>query len=173
MFSKQDLAQALRKALAAVLGGLLAFALLSALLIAGVVLVLRAAVTGLTPLVGEAAALGLTGLACFLLLGVFFWRLIRTPDSSGKDSEGTAEQSEEPLDLTRRLIRKNPWEAAITAFVVGILGQGDMRARALLLKGGLLALYEAEALKQADLGSGPEPGPGAVTPGSVPGGGEP
>lgn len=150
MFSKQELEQVLRKALAAALGGLLAFALLSALLIAGVILLLRAATAGLAPMIGEAGALGVTGLFCFVLLGLFFWRLVRPsakPDGAKPEAgEGSAD-AEAPLTLIRRLIRENPLEAMVTAFVVGIVGQGDARARALLLKGSLLALHEAENLR--------------------------
>lgn len=149
MFSKQELEQALRKALAAALGGLLAFVLLTALLIAGVILLLQAATAGLTPLIGEAGALGVTGVLCFALLGLFFWRLMRpsTKPAPGQEGGNESGSAEAPVALMRRLIRENPLEAMVTAFVVGIVGQGDARARALLLKGSLLALREAEGLK--------------------------
>ncbi|WP_339800155.1 hypothetical protein [uncultured Marinobacter sp.] len=145
MFTKQELEGALRKALAAALGGLLALALLSSLLIAGVILLLWAATSGLAPVVGEAGALAITGLSCFVLLGLFFWRLTRTPaPSDGNEDGGKSEPSETPVDVIRNLIRNNPWESIVAAFALGIVGQGDARMKSLILKGGMLAMREAE-----------------------------
>ena len=79
MVSKQELEGLARKAVAALVGVFLVMALMSALLIAGLVLLLWAATAGLTPVVGQAGALAIAGGACFLLLGLFFWRLLSTP----------------------------------------------------------------------------------------------
>lgn len=43
------------------------------------------------------------------------------------------------------MIRNNPLEAALTAFVVGVAQQGDPRLRSLLMKGGMELMKEAEA----------------------------
>lgn len=145
MFTREELESALRKALAAAIGGLLAFALLSSLLIAGVILLLWAATSGLTPVVGQAGALAITGVVCFVLLGLFFWRLTRTPKSSDvKDTGEESGPSETPLQVIRKLIRHNPWESIAAAFALGIVGQGDARMKSLILKGGMMAMQEAE-----------------------------
>lgn len=143
MFSKQEVEGLARKAIAALIGALLAFALLSALLIAGLVLLLWAATAALTPIVGEAGALGISGAVCFILLGLFFWRLLAARATSESDG-----QSEEGMTMRERLeqtIRENPLEAALGAFALGIFGQADARFRAMVLQSGMAFMRQAQA----------------------------
>lgn len=148
MFTREELQGLLRKALAAAIGGLLAFVLLTALLIAGVILALRAAALGLAPWLGEAGALAVVSLGCFCLLALFFYRLTRPARRISGDKSGTADgedrQRETPVDMLRRLIRNNPWEAAAAAFAVGFMGQADERMRTLLFEGGMAFMRQAQ-----------------------------
>lgn len=142
MLSKQEMEGLARKAVAALIGVLLTVALLSALLIAGLVLLLWAATAGLTPLVGQASALAISGGLCFLILGLFFWRLIRARATSG-GGEG-----EPGMTLSERLektIRDNPLEAALGAFALGVFGQADARFRAMVLQSGMAFMRQAKA----------------------------
>lgn len=141
MFSKQEVEGLARKALAALIGALLAFALLSALLIAGIVLLLWAATAALTPLVGQAGALAIAGAICFVLLGLFFWRLLAAraiPESEGEQGSTMRERLEQT-------IRENPLEAALGAFALGIFGQTDARFRAMVLQSGMAFMRQAKA----------------------------
>lgn len=168
MFSKREAEGLARKAVAALIGAMLAFALLSTLLIAGLVLLLWAATTGLTPLVGQAGALAISGAACFLLLGLFFWRLISARATSGAGDAG----GEEPATLSDRLeqtIRENPFEAALAAFTLGVFGQTDVRFRTMVLRSGIAFMRQASA-GRSEPGEGEEPDEPAEPP---PGGGGP
>ena len=141
MLSKQEMEGLARKAVAALVGVLLTVALLSALLIAGLVLLLWAATAGLSPLVGQAGALAISGGLCFQLLGLFFWRLLSARATSGSDGEPG-------LSLRDRLentIRENPLEAALGAFALGIFGQADARFRAMVLQSGMAFMRQAKA----------------------------
>ncbi|WP_328190321.1 hypothetical protein [Marinobacter sp. OP 3.4] len=145
MLSKQEMEGLARKAVAALVGVLLTVALLSALLIAGLVLLLWAATAGLSPLVGQAGALAISGGLCFLLLGLFFWRLLSARATSGSDGEPG-------LSLRDRLentIRENPLEAALGAFALGIFGQADARFRAMVLQSGMAFMRQARADSRA------------------------
>lgn len=161
MFTREELQALLRKALAAAIGGLLAFVLLTALLIAGVILALRAASLGLAPWLGEAGALAVVSLGCFCLLALFFYRMTRPvrrksgEKGSGADDEDR--QRETPVDMLRRLIRSNPWEAAAAAFAVGFMGQADERMRTLLFEGGMAFMRQAQ--QDPDVAAAPEAAP--------------
>ncbi|MFW5823692.1 MAG: hypothetical protein ACOCVV_01865 [Marinobacter sp.] len=142
MFSKQEAEGLARKAIAALIGAMLAFALLSTLLIAGLVLLLWAATAGLTPVVGQAGALAIAGATCFLLLGLFFWRLIRARATSG---EGEGEPGLTLRERLEQTIRENPLEAALGAFALGIFGQADARFRAMVLQSGIAFMRQVSA----------------------------
>lgn len=170
MYSKQEIEGLARKAIAALIGALLAFALLSALLIAGLVLLLWAATAGLTPLVGQAGALAISGGACFLLLGLFFWRLI-----SARATSGGGDGEQEEMTMRERLeqtIRDNPLEAALGAFALGIFGQADARFRAMVLQSGMAFMRQAKA-ESSGAGDSPGAGGGADPGEGTPLGGEP
>lgn len=141
---------ALRKAVAAITAFMLGLILLAALLITGFYLLVQAAILGLQPHVGEAAALALVGLACVLLLAGFFWRLAGA-GATAKSSRSGSAGSRSSLDGVRELIRENPLEAALTAFAVGIAQQGDPRLKSLLMQGGM------ELMKQGEGHSPPAP----------------
>ena len=143
MFSKQEVEGLARKAIAALIGALLALALLSALLIGGIVLLLWAATVALTPLVGEAGALGISGATCFVLLGLFFWRLLAARAVS--EDEGDGEPGMTMRERLEQTIRENPLEAALGAFALGIFGQADARFRAMVLQSGMAYMRQAKA----------------------------
>ncbi len=143
---------AVRKAIAALTAFLLSLVLLIALLITGFYLLVQAAILALSPYIGEAAAMASVGVLCMFLLGVFFWRMTRTPSSSGKN-RGKDSSDTSSVEALRGLIRDNPLEAALTAFAVGVAQQGDPRLRSLLMKGGMELMKEAEA----DAHSQPDP----------------
>ena len=135
---------AVRKAIAALTAFVLSLVLLTALLITGFYLLVQAAILALTPVIGEAAAMALVGGLCVLLLALFFWRMTSpTPNPSRKQQAGA--HGESSVDALRELIRKNPLEAALTAFAVGLAQQGDPRLRSLLMQGGMELMKEAEA----------------------------
>ena len=136
---------ALRKAIAAFLGFMLGFVLLVALLITGFYLLVNAATLALSPLLGDAGAMAVTGLSCIVLLFLFFYRMTRP--ASPKKSAGSAENHSglSPVDSVRDLIRKNPLEAAFAAFAFGVVEQGDPRLKSLLLQGGMVLMRQAEA----------------------------
>ncbi|MEP1581400.1 MAG: hypothetical protein ABJK18_02560, partial [Marinobacter sp.] len=54
----------LRKAVAAIIGFMLAFVLLVALLITGFYMLVNAAMLALSPVMGEAGAMAVTGMSC-------------------------------------------------------------------------------------------------------------
>ncbi len=134
----------LRKAVAAIIGFMLALVLLVALLITGFYLLVNAATLALSPLLGEAGALAVTGLACLLLLALFFYRMTR-PVTSKKPAREGKEQSASPIDTIRDLVRNNPLEAVAAAFTLGVVEQSDPRLKSLLLQGGMVLMKEAEA----------------------------
>lgn len=134
----------LRKAVAAIIGFMLALVLLVALLITGFYLLVNAATLALSPLLGEAGALAVTGLSCLLLLALFFYRMTR-PAASKKSARGGKEQSASPIDAIRDLVRNNPLEAVAAAFTLGVVEQSDPRLKSLLLQGGMVLMKEAEA----------------------------
>ena len=134
----------LRKAVAAIIGFMLALVLLVALLITGFYLLVNAATLALSPTLGEAGALAVTGLSCLLLLALFFYRMTR-PVASKKSAHGGKEQSASPIDTIRDLVRNNPLEAVAAAFTLGVVEQSDPRLKSLLLQGGMVLMKEAEA----------------------------
>lgn len=151
MLDSPTVQSAVRKAIAAVLGFMLALVLLTALLITGFYLLVAAATLALTPVVGESAAMALVGAVCFLLLALVFYRLTRPARSL---STGNASQSGSPVQSLRALIRRNPLESALVAFAFGIAEQGDPRLKSLLLQGGMVLMKEAEAEAAQGGGSG-------------------
>ncbi|RBP30639.1 hypothetical protein DET50_10754 [Marinobacter pelagius] len=141
---------AVRKAVAAVTGFILALVLLTALLITGFYLLIQAAILSLSPYLGQAGAMAVVGSGCALLLAVFFWRMT-TRRSSAKSSIGKTAGTTSGIDKLRELIRENPLESALAAFAVGLAHESDPRLRTLLMQGGM------ELMKQTD--SPPEPAP--------------
>lgn len=148
MFSKnaqRELEGLARKAVAAIVGAMLAFTLLSALLIGGIILLLRALTAGLEPFVGDAGALAISGGLCFVLLGIFFWRMLRTPTL--KTPEGEGEEESEPQTFRERIelvIKENPLEAALGAFALGVFGEADPKFRAMVLQSGFTFMRQAQ-----------------------------
>lgn len=141
MFSSADIQALLRKALVAVVGAILGFLLLSALLVGGFVMLLEAATLGLSPWVGEAGAYGITGGVCFLLLGIIFYRMLYGPAKKHKSkSKSDTDESPSPLNAFRKLITTHPWEAVLIAFALGITEQSDPRMRQMLIQSGLAFL---------------------------------
>ncbi|MDF0752637.1 hypothetical protein NLU14_20625 [Marinobacter sp. 71-i] len=135
----------LRKAVAAVIGFMLAFVLLVALLITGFYMLVNAATLALAPAMGEAGAMAVTGLSCLLLLALFFYRMTRPATSKKPASEREGQSSASPIDAIRDLVRNNPLEAVFAAFTLGVVEQGDPRLKSLLLRGGMVLMKEAEA----------------------------
>lgn len=134
----------LRKAIAALLGVMLACVLLVALLITGFYLLVNAATLALSPLLGEAGAMAVTGLFCVLLLVLFFYRMTRSVPSNKPASADKGDSPSSPIGTIRDLIRNNPLEAAFAAFALGVVEQGDPRLKSLLLQGGMVLMKEAE-----------------------------
>lgn len=139
----------LRKAVAALLGVMLAVLLLAALLITGFYLLVNAAMLALSPMLGGAGAMAVTGLSCLLLLALFFYRMTR-PTSDKPAPEGKGRSAPSPVDAIRDMVRKNPLEAVFAAFALGIVEQGDPRLKSLLLQGGMVLMKEAEANQGRD-----------------------
>ncbi|MCL7942990.1 hypothetical protein [Marinobacter sp. ATCH36] len=135
----------LRKAVAAIIGFMLAFVLLVALLITGFYLLVNAATLALSPSLGEAGALAVTGLSCLLLLVLFFYRMTRPVASKKSGSDSKGQSSGSPIDAIRDLVRNNPLEAVAAAFTLGVVEQSDPRLKSLLLQGGMVLMKEAEA----------------------------
>ena len=134
---------ALRKAIAAFLGFMLGFVLLVALLLTGFYLLVNAATLALTPLLGGAGALAVTGLSCLLVLSFFFYRMTRPLPSKQSDDSGNRQSSGSPIVSVKKLIQNNPLEAALAAFALGVLEQGDPRMKSLLMQGGMALAKEA------------------------------
>ena len=151
MLDSAQVQGAVRKAAAAIIGFLLALVLFTALLLFGLYLLIQAAVVALTPVLGEAGAMGSVGLVCMLLLALVFQRLTR-PVSSGKSQSGSAGQSNSGINAIRRLIKENPMEAALMAFAVGVAEQKDPRLKSLLLQGGMVLMKQAESGKPEESG---------------------
>ena len=169
MLSKQELEGLARKAIAALIGLLLMVTLLSALLIGGLVLLLWASTAALTPLVGQAGALAISGGACFLLLALFFWRLIRSRVTSEEEGPQGATLRERLEDM----IRENPLEAALGAFALGVFGQADARFRAMVLQSGMAFMRQAKAQERAADEEGPAANDAGEAAAEKPLGGEP
>lgn len=144
----------LRKAVAAIIGFMLALVLLVALLITGFYLLVNAATLALSPLLGDAGAMAVTGFSCLLLLALFFYRMTR-PVASKQSASGSKGQSPvSPVNAIRDLVRNNPLEAAFAAFTLGVVEQSDPRLKSLLLQGGMVLMKEAEAdLARAEAGT--------------------
>lgn len=135
----------LRKAVAAILGFMLGLVLLVALLITGFYLLVNAATLALSPILGEAGALAVTGLSCLLLLALFFYRMTRPVASKKSGSGNKGDSPASPVDTIRELVRNNPLEAVAAAFTLGVVEQSDPRLKSLLLQGGMALMKEAEA----------------------------
>jgi hypothetical protein len=135
----------LRKAVAAIIGFMLAFVLLVALLITGFYLLVNAATLALSPAMGEAGAMAVTGFSCLLLLALFFYRMTRPASTKKSASSEKGQTTPSPIDAVRDLVRKNPLEAVFAAFTLGVVEQGDPRLKSLLLQGGMVLMKEAEA----------------------------
>ena len=146
----------MRKAAAAVIGFVLAMVLLTALLLFGFYLLVQAAVLGLSPWLGEAGAMALSGSVCILLLALVFYRLTR-PVSASKRHQGSETQSGSGIDAIRNLIKANPLEAALMAFAVGIAEQKDPRLKSLLMEGGMVLMKRAESADPDQSGAGEVP----------------
>lgn len=157
----------LRKAMAAVIGAVLALVLLTALLITGFYLLVNSATLALAPVLGKPGAMAVTGLACLCLLALFFYRLTR-PAKSSKTTRGASPGSDtgSPVDSLRSLIRGNPLEAAALAFAAGVAQQGDPRLKQLLLQGGMILMRQSNV-------SSPDEGEPAEAKGPAPASGTP
>lgn len=166
MTNPENLQRMLQKALVATLAGLLALMLLSALLIGGFALLIQAMTLGLTPWVGAAAAYGMTGFSCFLLLGLIFKKLMPKPrpqaqsaaEATGQGTpqttgtQGTSDAGA-PLDNFRQIIREHPWDSIAASFALGYAQSRDPRLKEMLLESGFAYMRAAKA------GSGVSPGP--------------
>ncbi|MGM0768549.1 MAG: hypothetical protein ACQEV6_11020 [Pseudomonadota bacterium] len=148
MLDSPKIQSAVRKTVAAVLGFMLALVLLTALLITGFYFLVNAATLALTPILGEAAAMTVTGLGCLLILALFFHRLVRTPSKAKSDDSG-ATGSGSPIESLRNLIKQNPLESALAAFALGVAEQNDPRLKSLLLQGGMVLMKESERAQEA------------------------
>ena len=111
MLDSPQVQSAVRKAVAAVLGFMLALVLLTALLITGFYLLVAAATAALTPVVGESAALAMVGVVCFLVLALVFYHLTRPARSLSKGASSPSGAGS-PVQSLRELIRRNPLESA-------------------------------------------------------------
>lgn len=145
MFDSASIKSTARKAAAALIGFVLALVLLAALLLTGMKLLVSAATMALTPHVGPAGALAITGLLCVLLVILFVYRLAgpsktapEAKDSSRKKIDSSAPRS--PVQILRSAIKDNPLEAAALAFAAGLAGHDDSRLRQLLLQGGMVMM---------------------------------
>lgn len=134
----------LRRAAAAIIGCLLALALMTSLVLAGFYLLLRALTLALMPFLGEAGALAVTGLVCLCLVGGVILLMMRPAKAPVGRSSPSAKGSLSPVSQLRKLIRDNPLESAMTAFALGVVEQGDPRLRSLLLQGGMVLMKQAE-----------------------------
>lgn len=150
MLDSAQIKGAVRKAIAAITGFMLALVLLTALLITGFYLLIQAAIMALSPQLGQAAAMAVVGSGCVLLLAAFFWRMTAS-SSSTKRSKHEGAGSTSGLDKLREFIRENPLESALAAFAVGVAQEADPRLKTLLMQGGM------ELMKRTDLEDGEEP----------------
>lgn len=130
------LKSAVRKAIAAVTGLLLALVLLTALLITGFYLLVQAAILSLSAYLGQAGAMAVVGSGCVILLAAFFWRM------TASRSPGTGSGTTSAIEKLRELIRENPLESALTAFAVGLVQESDPRLRTLLMQGGMALMKQ-------------------------------
>lgn len=140
---------AVRRVVAAVTGFVLSMVLLTALLITGFYLLIQSAIIALTPQVGEAAAMGLVGSSCILLLVAFFRRMTSgrsSTQSSNRENAGAASG----IARLRELIRENPMESALMAFAFGFAQESDPRLKSLLLQGGMELMKRTSAEEGAD-----------------------
>jgi len=135
---------AIRKAIAAIIGVLLAMVLLTALLLTGLYMLAGAATLALAPLVGEPGAMAITGLTCLCLLALFFYRMTRPARAfRGTQNSESDTGSKSPVAVLRSLISRNPLEAAALAFAAGVAEQSDPRLKELLLQGGMAMMRQS------------------------------
>lgn len=166
MFDSAQVRDAVRKAVVAIMGFMLTMVLLIALLITGLYLLVQAAILGLSPITGEAAAMAVVGFGCVLLLAIFFWRMISKGSSpTRRENKGAGAAS--TLDELRELIRENPLESALTAFAVGVAQQSDPRLKALLLEEGLELMKRAESTGERTSPDQEPSGGGGLAPDSL------
>ncbi|WP_100637908.1 hypothetical protein [Marinobacter salexigens] len=161
IFDSANIQSALRKAVAAIIGVVLALVLLTALLVTGFYLLVNAATLALAPFVGKPGAMAITGLACLCLLALFFYRMTRPPQKN-RDAQSTRSGlgSGSPIELLRSLIARNPLEAAVLAFAVGVAEQSDPRLKNLLLQGGMVLMRQSSGTPEAsDSEDAPAPSP--------------
>lgn len=142
MLDSPQIQGAVRKAMAAIVGFLLVMVLLIALLLSGFYLLGKAATIAMVPLVGEAGALAVTGLACFLILALVFYRLSHRASGARSSADGTSGAGRSPTAILRDLIRGNPLESAMVAFAFGVAENTDPRLKSLLLEGGMVLMRE-------------------------------
>lgn len=135
--------EAVRKAIAAVTGFILALVLLTALLITGFYLLVQAAILSLSPYLGQAGAMAVVGSGCVILLAAFFWRMTAS-SSPAKRGKRKGAGTTSGLDKLREFIRENPLESALAAFAVGVAETSDPRLKTLLMQGGM------ELMKRTD-----------------------
>ena len=150
MLDSPQVQGAVRKAIAAVVGFLVALILLLTLLIGGIYLLGKAATLAMAPYLGEPGALAATGLVCLLFLVAVFYRLTRPAARRSSQRDAEAGSSPNLVEALREVIRENPVESAFTAFAVGVVEQSDPRLKSLLLDGGVALLKQREAEAQAD-----------------------
>lgn len=138
--------------MAAIVGFGLVMVLLIALLLSGFYLLGKAATIAMVPMIGEAGALAVTGLVCFLFLALVFYRLSHSAAGSRSNADDGSGSDRSPVALLRDLIRTNPLESAIVAFAFGVAENTDPRLKSLLLEGSM------ELMKRDGSGTGgPEP----------------
>lgn len=135
---------AVRKAVAAVTGFLLALVLLTALLITGLYLLAQAAILSLSPYLGQPGAMAVVGFACVALLAAFFWRMTASSASANAPA-GKGAGTASLIDKVREFIRENPLESAVTAFAVGVAQESDPRLKALLMEGGMALMKQPDS----------------------------
>ncbi|MFO7528977.1 MAG: hypothetical protein R6W86_09270 [Marinobacter sp.] len=136
--------EAVRKAVAAVTGFILALVLLTALLITGFYLLVQAAILSLLPYLGQAGAMAVVGSGCVVLLAAFFWRMTAS-SSSAAGSMGKGALTTSAIDTLREFIRENPLESAMTAFAVGVVQESDPRLKNLLMQGGMALMKQPKS----------------------------
>ncbi len=148
MLNSASIKSTARKVAAALIGFVLALVLLAALLLTGMKLLVSAATMALTPYVGPAGALAISGLVCVLLVGLFVYRLAspsKTASADTKSKKGDGSPSRSPVQALRSAIKDNPLEAAALAFAAGIAGHDDSRLRQLLIQGGMVMMEKPES----------------------------
>jgi hypothetical protein len=141
---------AVRKAIAAVIGFLVALALLLALSIGGIYLLGKAATLAMTPYLGEAGAMAVTGLLCLLLLVMVLHRLARSGSSRSSHRASDAGPPRSVVRALREVIRENPLESAFTAFAIGVVEHSDPGLKSFILESGVAFVKQRNTETQAD-----------------------